>query len=161
MCVCLIKAFLKHVHEWPSQFGKELFLDQLGKTKSPTVGRLIFSTAECFGYVWIREHSLDKFADVVAALVQLIFSNGVQNVYDRCMIAWLRWRLSEANWCFSDFMCDTSTFTPSVPKLRVLLQSTHCASKSLLSMAFKQLKSDRSSQHWLHIHFPIVVADSV
>ena len=34
-------------------------------------------------------------------------------------------------------MCDTSAFIPSVPNLRVLLQSVHCASNSLSSMAFK------------------------
>uniref|UniRef100_A0A671VPY0 GTP cyclohydrolase 1 n=1 Tax=Sparus aurata TaxID=8175 RepID=A0A671VPY0_SPAAU len=39
-------------------------------------------------------------------------------------------------------------------------QSTHCASNSLISMAFNQLNSCRSSQHWLNLHFPTVVADS-
>ena len=79
----------------------------------------------------------------------------------QCVIAWLRWRLLEANRCFSDFVCDTSIFTLSVPSLRVLLQSVHCASDSVSSTAFNQLKSGCSSQHLLNIHFHIVVADSV
>ena len=59
-----------------------------------------------------------------------------------------------------DFVCDTSAFTPSVPKLRVLLQSIRWASDSLLVMAFNQLNSGCSSQHLFNLHFPIVVADS-
>ena len=61
---------------------------------------------------------------------------------------------------FSDFVCDTSVFTPSVPKLRVLLQSAHCASNSLLSMASNPPNSGCSSPHLLNLDFPIVVADS-
>lgn len=45
-------------------------------------------------------------------------------------------------------------------KLRVLPQSVHCASDSLLGMTFNQLNVGCSSQHLLILHFPIVVADS-
>ena len=53
----------------------------------------------------------------------------------KCVIALLHWRLLEVNWCFSDFVCDTSAFTLSVPKLRVHWQNLHCASNSLLGTA--------------------------
>ena len=56
---------------------------------------------------------------------------------------WLHWRLLEANWRSSDFVYDTSAFTQSVPKLRVVLQSVHCALNSLsgfLSTEFWLLK---------------------
>ena len=43
----------------------------------------------------------------------------------KCVIAWLRWRVLDASWCFSDFVRATSAFTPIVPKLRVLLQIHH------------------------------------
>ena len=49
-----------------------------------------------------------------------------------CVTERPRLTLLEANWCFSDIVSDTTAFTPSVPKLRVLLQSVHCASNSLL-----------------------------
>ena len=79
----------------------------------------------------------------------------------KCVIVWLRWRPLEANWCFSDFVCDTSTFTPSVPKLRVLLQSVHCSSNSLLGLAFNELNSGCSRQRFFfYLHFPIVVEDT-
>ena len=77
----------------------------------------------------------------------------------KCVIAWLCWRLLEANWCFSDFVCDTSAFTPSVPNLRVLLQKVHCTSNSWLGTAFNQLNSGCSSLHLLNLHFPTVVAE--
>ena len=65
----------------------------------------------------------------------------------KCVIAWLRWRLLEANACYSDCVCDTSAFTPSVPKLRDLWQSVHCASNSLWRMDFNQVNSGCLSQH--------------
>ena len=90
---------------------------------------------------------------------KLILGTGDKGI-QQCVIAWLRWRLLEANQCFSDFVCDTSAFTPSVPNLRFLLQSMHSASDSLLSTAFNQLKSGCSSQHLLNINFHKIVADS-
>lgn len=55
--VCFFQAFVKHKHEEPSYFGEELSLDECGRTKSRDVGSLVFSTAECFDYVWVREHT--------------------------------------------------------------------------------------------------------
>ena len=96
-----------------------------------------------------------------AELDELGLGTGDKGV-QKCVIVCLRWRLLEANWCFSDFVCDTSAFTTSVPKLRVLLQSVHCVSNSLSGTAFNQINSGCSSQHLTHLnlHFPRVVADS-
>ena len=64
----------------------------------------------------------------------------------KCVIGRLRWRLLVASWYFSNFVCDTSALTPSVPRLRVLLQSVHWASDSLLGSSFNQLNSGCSSR---------------
>ena len=85
--------------------------------------------------VWM---SLDYESSGQAEVDELRPVTGDKGI-QKCVIAWLHWKLLEAYRYFSHFVCDTSAFTPSVPNVTVLLQSEHCASDSLLSTAFNQL----------------------